>query len=90
MSSPAFWVDLTVPEKVLSNRRRAQLLQEATAAVKDAAGLDDDDDEMWVWVWVWVLIHEIPEGRWGAYGTPVTVQRLRDLVADGHAEQAPA
>ncbi|GAA0700314.1 hypothetical protein GCM10010193_63820 [Kitasatospora atroaurantiaca] len=46
---------------------------DATAAVLDAAGLPAAEAHR-----VWVLIHEQPDGTWGAGGTVV---RYADLVA---------
>jgi phenylpyruvate tautomerase PptA (4-oxalocrotonate tautomerase family) len=72
-SQPRFRVDVTVPEGALSDRRKEGLITEATAVVLDAAGLSDADG-----LRVWVLIHEQPEGTWGAGGNVV---RYRELAA---------
>lgn len=70
---PRFRVDVTVPAGALSDRRKAGLVEEATAAVLSAAGLSDDDA-----LRVWVLIHEQADGTWGAGGK---IFRYADLVA---------
>lgn len=71
--APRFRVEITVPAGALSERRKAGLVTDATTAVLDAAGLTDADAGR-----VWVLIHEQPEGTWGAGGQIV---RYADLIA---------
>lgn len=61
----------------LSDRRKAGLVQEATALVLEAAGLGEADA-----LRVWVLIHEQPEGTWGAGGQIV---KFADLKAAAQA-----
>jgi len=70
--APRFRVEITVPAGALSERRKAGLVADATTAVLDAAGLTAADAGR-----VWVLIHEQPEGTWGAGGQIV---RYADLV----------
>lgn len=70
---PRFRVDVTVPEGALSPRRKEGLVAEVTQLVAAAAGLSTADA-----VRVWVLIHEQPEGSWGAGGAVI---RFRDLKA---------
>ena len=70
---PRFLVDVTVPQGALSERRKAGLVEEATKTVLGAAGLGPDDA-----LRVWVLVHEQPDGTWGAGGAVV---RYADLVA---------
>ena len=70
--APRFRVDVRVPQGVLSDRRKAGLVQEATALVLEAAGLAESDAMR-----VWVLIHEQPEGTWGAGGQVVNFAELR-------------
>jgi phenylpyruvate tautomerase PptA (4-oxalocrotonate tautomerase family) len=71
--TPRFRVDVTVPQGAVSDRRKAGLVKDATAAVLHAAGLGEDDA-----LRVWVLIHEQSEGTWGAGGSIV---RYAELVA---------
>lgn len=71
--APRFLVEVTVPQGALSDRRRAGLVEEATKTVLAAAGLGADDA-----LRVWVLVHEQPDGTWGAGGSVV---RYADLVA---------
>lgn len=71
--APRFRVEVTVSAGALSGRRKAGLVADATAAVLEAAGLTADDAGR-----VWVLIHEQPEGTWGAGGQVV---RYADLVS---------
>ncbi|WP_216907918.1 tautomerase family protein [Nocardia noduli] len=73
---PRFRVDVTVPEGALSDRRKAGLVQQVTAEVLAAAGLGESDG-----LRVWVLIHEQPEGTWGAAGNIVRFAELKALAA---------
>ncbi|MEU6642603.1 tautomerase family protein [Saccharomonospora sp. NPDC046836] len=72
---PRFRVDVTVPQGALSDRRKAGLVKDATAAVLDAAGLVKADA-----LRVWVLIHEQAEGTWGAGGEIIRYAELVSLV----------
>ncbi|MFB9832837.1 tautomerase family protein [Actinoallomurus acaciae] len=72
-AQPRFRVDVTVPAGALSERRKAGLVTDATEAVLGAVGLDESDA-----LRIWVLIHEQPEGTWGAGGSII---RYADLVA---------
>ncbi|MCP2167224.1 tautomerase family protein [Goodfellowiella coeruleoviolacea] len=80
--APRFRVDITVPAGALSERRKAGLVGEATSIVLAAAGLTEADAPR-----VWVLIHEQPDGTWGAGGSIV---RLADLVAIAQRERQAA
>jgi phenylpyruvate tautomerase PptA (4-oxalocrotonate tautomerase family) len=71
--APRFRVDVTVPQGALSERRKAGLVSDLTRIVLEAAGLPPADAGK-----VWVLIHEQPDGTWGAGGAIV---RHADLVA---------
>ena len=77
--APRFRVDVTVPQFAMSDRRKAGMVDEATKVVLAAAGLTDADTPR-----VWVLIHEQPEGTWGAGGSIV---RYPDLVALAKGER---
>jgi len=70
---PRFLVDVTVPQGALSERRKAGLVQDASKTVLAAAGLSEADV-----LRVWVLVHEQPDGTWGAGGSVI---RYADLVA---------
>ncbi|WP_258946026.1 tautomerase family protein [Lentzea californiensis] len=76
--APRFRVDVRVPVGALSDRRKAGLVWEATALVLAAAGLGEADAMR-----VWVLIHEQPEGTWGAGGQIVKFAELKALAAQG-------
>jgi phenylpyruvate tautomerase PptA (4-oxalocrotonate tautomerase family) len=71
--APRFLVEVTVPQGAMSERRKAGLVEDATKTVLAAAGLSQDDA-----LRVWVLVHEQPEGTWGAGGSVI---RYADLVA---------
>jgi phenylpyruvate tautomerase PptA (4-oxalocrotonate tautomerase family) len=70
-----FVVDVTVPQGGLSDRRRAGLVEEFTKLVREAAGLSDEEA-----IRVWVLVHEVPEGFWGAAGQIVRFEQLREAA----------
>src|SRR6185312_1148805 len=72
---PRFRVDVTVPEGALSQRRTEGLVNEATANVLATAGLTEADA-----LRVWVLIHEQPEGTWGAGASIVRFAELAALA----------
>jgi phenylpyruvate tautomerase PptA (4-oxalocrotonate tautomerase family) len=80
--APRFLVEVTVPQGALSERRKAGLVEEATKAVLAAAGLGQDDAPR-----VWVLVHEQPDGTWGAGGSVI---RYADLVALAKGQRADA
>ncbi|MGA5895679.1 tautomerase family protein [Streptomyces venetus] len=80
--APRFLVEVTVPQGALSERRKAGLVEEATKTVLAAAGLAQDDA-----LRVWVLVHEQPDGTWGAGGSVV---RYADLVALAKGQQGDA
>ncbi|MCX4973688.1 tautomerase family protein [Streptomyces sp. NBC_00620] len=79
---PRFLVDVTVPQGALSERRKAGLVEDVTKTVLDAAGLSPNDA-----LRVWVLVHEQPEGTWGAGGSVI---RYADLVALAKGPRADA
>ncbi|HST84274.1 MAG TPA: tautomerase family protein [Kineosporiaceae bacterium] len=80
--APRLLVDVTVPQGALSERRKAGLVEEVTRTVLAAAGLTADDA-----LRVWVLVHEQPEGTWGAGGSIV---HYADLVATAKAQRTDA
>ena len=73
---PVFKLDVTTPEGALSDRRRAELVTEATRLIRAAAGIPHEEA-----LRVWVLLHEMPEGRWGAGGEIVRFENLRQIAA---------
>ncbi|MEV5833854.1 tautomerase family protein [Nocardia sp. NPDC052112] len=73
---PRFRIDITVPAGALSDRRKEGLIKAATADMLATAGLGAEDG-----LRVWVLIHEQPEGTWGAAGTVVRFAELKALAA---------
>lgn len=81
--APRFRVDVTVPEGGLSDHRKAGLVKDATAAVLKAAGLTGADAPR-----VWVLIHEQPDGTWGAGGRIVRRADLAALAQGARATSA--
>ncbi|MDN0199232.1 tautomerase family protein [Streptomyces sp. S.PNR 29] len=80
--APRFLVEVTVPQGALSERRKSGLVEDVTRSVLAAAGLSPDDA-----LRVWVLVHEQPDGTWGAGGSVI---RYADLVALAKGQQADA
>ncbi len=76
VSEPHFRVEVTVPEGALSERRKQELVSEATRVVLEASGLSESDG-----LRVWILIREVPDGNWGAAGQVVRFQQLREAAA---------
>lgn len=76
VAQPNFRVDVTVPAGALSERRKQELVEEATRVVLEAAGLDRSQA-----LRVWVLIREVPEGNWGAAGGIVRFAQLREAAS---------
>ena len=82
---PLARLEVTTPEGALSDRRRAELVEGASRAIRTALGVPDDDA-----LRVWVLCREIAEGSWGAGGDVVRFQALREAAAAARAEAQPA
>jgi phenylpyruvate tautomerase PptA (4-oxalocrotonate tautomerase family) len=78
-------VEVTTPEGALSDRRRAELVENATLAVRDLFGMPDEDA-----LKVWVICREVPEGSWGAGGQVVRFQQLREAAAASKGQEAAA
>jgi phenylpyruvate tautomerase PptA (4-oxalocrotonate tautomerase family) len=74
-AEPHAVVDITVPNGALSERRKAGLVEDATKLVLDATGWGEDGG-----VRVWILIHEVPDGNWGAAGQVVRFEQLREAA----------
>ncbi|MFD3311647.1 4-oxalocrotonate tautomerase family protein [Streptomyces sp. NPDC058694] len=82
---PRFLVEVTVPQGALSERRKAGLVEDVTRTVLNAAGLPQGEA-----LRVWVLIHQQPDGTWGAGGSVVRYADLVALARDGKKEAAGA
>jgi phenylpyruvate tautomerase PptA (4-oxalocrotonate tautomerase family) len=76
VAEPTFKIDVTTPQGALSDRRREELVAEATRIVREAAGIANEDA-----LRVWVLMHEVAEGSWGAGGQVVRFEQLREIAA---------
>ncbi len=72
---PTFKIDVTTPEGALSDRRRKEYVEAATAAVSEAAGLGSEDG-----LRVWVLMHEVAEGSWGVGGQVIQFKQLAEAA----------
>ncbi len=82
---PVVRLQVTTPEGALSQRRRAELVAEATRVIREAVGIGDDDA-----LRVWIVCHQVPEGSWGAGGRVVEFQALREAAAAARSEAATA
>ena len=71
VAEPTFRIEVTTPEGALSDRRRKEMVESATAAVLEASGLSPEDS-----IRVWVVMREIDEGSWGAAGQVVQFKQL--------------
>ncbi|MGW3665742.1 tautomerase family protein [Streptomyces sp. NPDC005141] len=78
--APRFLVEVTVPQGALSERRKSGLVEGATKTVLAAAGLSPAEA-----LRVWVLVHEQPDGTWGAGGSVIRYAALVAL-AKGQAD----
>ena len=73
---PRYRVEITVPERALSDRRKGILVDSVHQAISTAAGLGEEDG-----LRVWTLIREVPEGNWGAAGQQVRFSQLAEYAA---------
>ncbi len=83
VDKPILRLEVTTPEGALSERRRAEMVSAATEILREATDIPAEE----ALARIWVLMHEIPEGQWGAGGEIVYFQRLKDL-AKAEREQA--
>ena len=81
---PIFKLECTTPEGALSDRRRQELVSEATRVVREVAGLPEEDAMR-----IFVLCREIDEGSWGAGGQVIQFEQLR-AAAKAEREKADA
>jgi phenylpyruvate tautomerase PptA (4-oxalocrotonate tautomerase family) len=75
VAEPHAILDITVPARALSERRKAGIAEDATKIVLEAAGWGAEAG-----VRVWVLIHEVPDGNWAAAGQVVRFEQLREAA----------
>jgi phenylpyruvate tautomerase PptA (4-oxalocrotonate tautomerase family) len=66
-------VAITTPEGALSDRRRAELAENASRVAAEAIGASPEDPTR-----VWITMHEIADGSWGAGGR---IYRFADIAA---------
>jgi phenylpyruvate tautomerase PptA (4-oxalocrotonate tautomerase family) len=76
VGQPTFRLQVTIPGGALSDRRKQELVENATTAILNAAGMESTDA-----LRVWVLINEVPDGNWGAAGQVVRFEQLRQAAA---------
>ena len=86
VEQPIFRVDVTTPQGALSDRRRQELVAEATRVVSEVAGVPEEDAMR-----IWVLCREIDEGSWGAGGQVIQFEQLRAAAkAEREKAESPA
>ena len=85
VETPTFRLQVTVPQDALSERRKQELVSEATRAISEAAGIAEADA-----LRVWVLINEVPDGNWGAAGSVVQFAQLREYAAKEREQRGSA
>lgn len=81
VAEPHAVIDITVPSGALSERRKAGLVEDTTKLVLEATEWGPEAG-----VRVWTLIHEVPDGNWGAGGQVVRFDQLR-AAAKAEREQ---
>jgi phenylpyruvate tautomerase PptA (4-oxalocrotonate tautomerase family) len=82
---PVVRLQVTTPEGALSQRRRGELVAEATRVIREALGLAEEDA-----LRVWVTCHEVAEGSWGAGGEVIAFQKLREAAAAERSQAVTA
>ena len=68
-------LDITGPSGALSDRRKAGIVEDASKLILDATSWGTEAG-----IRVWVLIHEVPDGNWGAAGQVVRFEELREAA----------
>lgn len=84
---PLYRVQVTVPDKTLlrsNNERKTGLIRAVTERVLSAEGSSCDGDNLGR---VWCLIHEVPDGNWGAFAGQFTMREILKYI--GHTPVAP-
>jgi phenylpyruvate tautomerase PptA (4-oxalocrotonate tautomerase family) len=85
-ADPHAVIEITVPDGALSDRRKAGLVEEMTGEVLAATGWDDEAA-----LRVWVIVHEVPDGNWGAGKQIIQFEQLREAAkAEREKAEAPA
>lgn len=81
---PRYRLDVTLPAGMLDDDRKAGFVAEATDAIVRIDGSDDADATFRVWC----LLHEVPDGNWGADGRIYDRDDIVELVVtDARAPQ---
>jgi phenylpyruvate tautomerase PptA (4-oxalocrotonate tautomerase family) len=85
VAKPTFRLQVTIPQGALSERRKGELVADATKTIRQAAEIGEEDG-----LRVWVLINEVPEGNWGAAGSIIHFEQLRKLAAQEREKSGEA
>ncbi len=82
VAEPHAVLEITVPSGALSDRRKAGLVEDATKLILEAMDWGPEAG-----VRVWTLIHEVPDGNWGAAGQIVRFEQLREAAKAEREEE---
>ena len=74
-AEPHAVVEVTIPSGALSDRRKAGLVEDANKLMLEATGWGPEAG-----IRIWTLIHEVPDGNWGAAGQVVRFEQLREAA----------
>ena len=86
VEQPIFRVECITPQGALSDRRRQELVSEATRVIREAAGMGEEETMR-----IFVLCREIDEGSWGAGGHVIQFEQLRAIAKEQReGAEAPA
>lgn len=86
VEEPILLLEVTTPEGALSERRRAELVSAATEILRETADIAAEE----ALTRIWVLMHEVPEGQWGAGGEIIHFERLKELAKAEREQEAGA
>lgn len=74
-AAPHAVIEVTIPSGALSDRRKGGFVEDATKLVLEATGWDGDAA-----LRAWIVIHEVPDGNWGAGGQVIRFEQLREAA----------
>lgn len=86
IEQPVIRLMVTTPEGALSQRRRAELVAEATRVIREATGIAEEE----TLTRIWVVCREIDDGSWGAGGQIIEFKALQEMAAAARTEATPA
>lgn len=78
-------LDVITPEGALNDERREQMIQSATATLREAFDISDQQA-----IKVWVLCRDVVDGGWGAGGNVIHYKDLVEIAKAQRAEREAA